>query len=68
MWTKACAYQTEIESGDWTYRGVKPFEGGVILIHFEIDLGRRDGERPSRHYYWGHELGWGAEDNWAYNA
>jgi hypothetical protein len=71
MWTKACgviAYQTERERGGWTYRGVKQFEGGVILVHFEIYLGRRDGEHPSCDYYRGHELGRGAEDHWAYNV
>lgn len=48
-----------------TYLCVDPLEGGVILVHLEVDLRGGDGQSPPGHQDGGDELGRAAQDHWA---
>lgn len=49
-----------------TYLWVDPSEGGVILVHLEVDFSGGDGQSPPGHQEGCNELGRAAQDHWAY--
>ena len=48
-----------------THFRVDLLEGGVVLIHLEVDFGRGDGESPLGHHHGSDELGGRAENHGA---
>lgn len=48
------------------YFGIYVLEGRVFFIHLKVDLGGGDGQSSSSHHHWRHQLGWSAQDDWAF--